>query len=110
MTTPTATPEVKPSGRDESAPSNIGLGEPVTSEEVTAKLDFTAKLKAVQLEQQKIVRLPDGSARVNIVIDPEMIEILEEWALGAGESFEEYLPKIVSMGLQAVVNGGSVAG
>lgn len=89
-------------GRDSSAAPPV--------EEAAAKIDFASKLRAVQVEQQQIVRLPDGSARVNIVIDSEMMPVLESWAEGAGESFEEYLPKMIGMGLQAIVNGGSVAG
>lgn len=82
--------------------SDSSIGDP--------KTDFAAKLRVIQAEQQQIVRLPDGSARVNVVIEAEMMPVLEEWANGAEESFEEYLPKMISMGLQAIVNGGSVAG
>lgn len=115
QTTPTETIQT---GRDANGvPPVVGLGDGVvstmgefSSKEFEAKPDFAAKLRAVQTEQQRIVELPDGSVRVNIVVDSEMAPVLREWAHGAGESFEEYLPKMVSMGLNALVNGGSVAG
>lgn len=98
-------------------PPIVGLGDGVVTgegrfvpEQAAGKPDFAAKLRAVQAEQQQIVRLPDGSARVNVVIEAEMMPVLEEWANGAGETFEEYLPKMISMGLEAIVLGGSVAG
>lgn len=75
-------------------------------DELDARID--AELK--KIAGDGIVELPDGGVRVPVNISPEDTEIIRAWADGAGETFPDYLQTIMDMALQAVLNGGSVAG
>lgn len=87
------------------------LGEEEPDEEIDrfeAELNIAAELKTFMGDG--IVDLPDGGILTAIKVDADKKEILMAWAEGAGESFPDYLQKILEMGLEAVVNGGAVAG
>jgi len=75
-------------------------------DELDARID--AQLKAAM--GSTAIELPDGSIKIPITVDADKISVLREWADGAGESFEDYLTKMVDMGLEAIVNGGAIAG
>lgn len=77
-------------------------------EEITAKMSVEAELKTFLGET--VVPLPDGSVRATVVIDADKVEVLRAWSEGAGESFEDYLKTVLDMALEAVINGGSIAG
>ncbi len=69
-----------------------------------------AKLREVVNQQNPAIELPDGSLRLSIVVDPDTVNIIKSWAEDAGEPFQTYLQRAVEIGLNATVNGGSVAG
>lgn len=90
---------------------NALLGEEEPDEDIDrfeAELNIAAELKTFMGDG--IVDLPDGGILTTIKVDADKKEILMAWAEGAGESFPDYLQKILEMGLEAVVNGGAVAG
>lgn len=47
--------------------------------------------KIAQEHQGGAVTLPDGSIRIPVTIPAEMVAVIQEWAIGAGQPFEEYL-------------------
>jgi hypothetical protein len=81
---------------------------PSSTAEISA--EDAEKLRAIVAEQNPSKEMPDGSLRTTITVPAEMVEVIQSWAEGAGESFEVYLQRTLDMGLNAVVNGGAVAG
>lgn len=69
-----------------------------------------AKLREFVAEQAKAEELPDGSVMLPLRIDADQIEILRAWAEGAGENWIAYAQRTLEMALNAVLNGGAVAG
>lgn len=47
--------------------------------------------KIAQEHQGGAVTIPDGSIRIPVTIPAEMVAVIQEWAIGAGQPFEEYL-------------------
>lgn len=68
------------------------------------------KLREFVAEQAKAEELPDGSVMLPLRIDVDQIEILRAWAEGAGENWIAYAQRTLEMALNAVLNGGAVAG
>lgn len=79
-------------------------------EEEDAVLDARIDAELKKIVGSELVELPDGSVKVPVIVTQEMCVVIREWASGAGEDFAEYLQRIVEMGINAVVLGGSVAG
>ena len=76
--------------------------------EEESDVDIEAELNA--LATSGTILLPDGSMKISVIVPEEQINILRSWAESAGESFESYLQTTVELGLNAIINGGSVAG
>lgn len=72
--------------------------------------DDQAKLREYFAEQTPLKELPDGSVQAMVIVPAEMVEVLLAWADGAQEPWPLYLQRTLEMGLNAVVNGGAVAG
>ena len=72
--------------------------------------DDQAKLREYFAEQAPLKELPDGSVQATVIVPAEMVEVLKAWADGAQEPWPLYLQRTLEMGLNAVVNGGAVAG
>lgn len=102
--------EITPTGQFQ--PKGDGKGFVVDMDALVDEAELDARIDA-QLKAamgSTAIELPDGSIRIPIIVDADKIIVLREWANGAGESFEDYLTKMVDMGLEAIVNGGAVAG
>lgn len=69
-----------------------------------------AKLRDVVNSQNPAKELPDGSVLVPIRVDADTLNMLKGWAEGTNEPWEIVLQRTAEMGLNAVVNGGAVAG
>jgi hypothetical protein len=81
---------------------------PVAATELSE--DDQAKLREFFAEQTPLKELPDGSVQVAVIVPAEMVEVLKAWADQAQEPWPLYLQRTLEMGLNAVVNGGAIAG
>jgi hypothetical protein len=84
--------------------------EMATKPEVEEESDVDIEAELNAMATSGAILLPDGSMRISVIVPEEQVEIIRSWAEGAGESFESYLQTTVELGLNAVINGGSVAG
>lgn len=91
--------------------SEVAAASPEPQKPVVAVLSDEDKGKLREFfAEQGVEELPDGSVRLPIIVPAEMAVILREWAESSQESWPVYLQRTVEMGLNAIVNGGTVAG
>lgn len=78
--------------------------------EPTLSDEDVAKLRDVVNAQNPATELPDGSVLLTIRVDADKKLILQGWAEGVNEPWQTYTQRVVEMGIEAIVNGGQVAG
>jgi hypothetical protein len=92
----------------EEAPESVP--EPPAAASTRLSEDDQAKLREFFAEQSEVKELPDGSVMLPLRVDVDQLEILKAWAEGAGEHWVTFAQRTLEMGLNAVINGGQVAG